>query len=790
LQEILTDYCTPDFESRDIEFTVNTTSNSRSIFNKEVMMRIGLIIFAVFMVTLGTWVWADPVPTTLNDFFFPGSQPGQSGNLQHPGKCDNCHGGYDQSVEPAFNWRGSMMAQAARDPLFYACLAIANQDAPESGDLCIRCHSPDGWLNGRSIPTDGSALNNNDREGVQCDFCHKLVKPSDLGTNPYPGDPDYTNDTYPQDQSYLAKLGIIPDWSANGMYIADDNNAKRGPFIDAAAKHQMLYSPFHQDANLCGTCHDVSNPVYTRNESGKYVPNAFNEPAPDFDLRTMFPIERTFSEWQVSDYNTPSGVYAPQFGGNKDYVSTCQDCHMHDVTGVGCNKRGAPTRTDLPLHDLTGGNTFIPRLLGALFPDEIDQATLDAGIQRATRMLESAATLSLSVTEQGSDYLAHVRVTNETGHKLPSGYPEGRRIWLNVKAYDVSANLIYESGAYDFDTAVLTHDTDIKVYEIEPGISNSLAPVVNLPAGKSFHFVLNDTIYKDNRIPPRGFTNANFETIQSEPVDYSYGDGEYWDDTDYLLPGITAYVEVTLYYQTISKDYVEFLQSENRTNDWGNTFYDLWAANGKSAPVVMGSENYTITPFVDNEPPSAPTNLRATAVTHSQIDLVWNASTDNIGVAGYYVYRDGVEVADVPDTTYQDTGLLQQTTYSYFVKAYDLAGNISDPSNTASARTKRKKGKGGKGAGGPGEIIALDIITGPNPFKSEMQIRYFIPDEGVVNLDLYNIAGQRVVNLREGWHTAGEYRVSLSSKNLSSGIYLLRLNTGENRVVKKLILLK
>lgn len=69
------------------------------------------------------------------------------------------------------------MSQAACDPLFYACLAIAEQDAPGSSDLCIRCHTPQGWLEGRSVPTDGSALNVSDREGVTCDFCHKMVKP-------------------------------------------------------------------------------------------------------------------------------------------------------------------------------------------------------------------------------------------------------------------------------------------------------------------------------------------------------------------------------------------------------------------------------------------------------------------------------------------------------------------------------------------------------------------------------------------------------------------------------------
>ena len=57
------------------------------------------------------------VPTTIDDFFLPGSQPNESGTFEGPDKCDNCHGDYDIPVEPAFNWRGSMMAQAARDPL-------------------------------------------------------------------------------------------------------------------------------------------------------------------------------------------------------------------------------------------------------------------------------------------------------------------------------------------------------------------------------------------------------------------------------------------------------------------------------------------------------------------------------------------------------------------------------------------------------------------------------------------------------------------------------------------------
>ena len=558
------------------------------------MRKVTVFFSSVLFFVLSTLVFSQ-APTTLNDFTLPGSQPGESGNLEHPGKCDNCHGGYDLAVEPAFNWRGSMMSQAARDPLFYACLAIANQDAPESGDLCIRCHSPAGWLEGRSSPTDGSALNNNDREGVQCDFCHKLVKPTLLGINPFLGDPDYTNDTYPQDQSYLASLTTIPEYSANGMYIADANNAKRGPFVDAVARHQMFYSPFHSQSAICGTCHDVSNPVYLKNAStGEYELNNFDEPPPFQNPYTMFPIERTYSEWLRSDYNPDNPNRDPLAP-----VATCQDCHLHDVTGVGCNKKGAPVRSNLPLHDMTGGNTFIPNLIDQLFPGETDPAALQAGILRAEQTLQQAASLNLFVT--GSTLT--VRVTNETGHKLPSGYPEGRRIWLNVKMYDGPNSMSHEYGAYDPNTGVLTHDT--KIYEIKPGLSqdivqtlNSTPAFGNLTAGPSFHFVLNNQIFSDNRIPPRGFSNSAFEQIQSPPVAYSYLDGQNWDETEYILPANTQGIEVTLYYQTTSKDYVEFLRDENHTNEWGNTFYDMWAAGGKSAPVAMNSATMELQPPV------------------------------------------------------------------------------------------------------------------------------------------------------------------------------------------------
>ncbi|MHB0915369.1 MAG: fibronectin type III domain-containing protein [Thermoleophilia bacterium] len=622
-----------------------------------------------------------PVPTTIEDFFMPGSQPGDSGNLEHPSKCDNCHGGYDLAVEPAFNWRGSMMAQAQRDPLYYATMSVANQDAPDSGDLCLRCHTPSGWLEGRSVPTDGSALNSNDFEGVQCDFCHKLVEPTAIGVNPNPDNPFYTDGTYPRDQEYLGTLEAIPPANANGMYVVDRDNAKRGPFVFTVARHQEYYSPFHQKSDLCGTCHDVSNPAFSRQADGTYLPNEFNQAAPDADPYSLFPVERTYSEWKSSDY-AAAGV-------------SCQDCHMRDVTGAGCNKPDAPIRDNLPLHDMTGGNTFIPGLVAQLFPGEVDPAALDAGVERARQNLQNAAALWLNV-DPGSK-VANVTVVNNTGHKLPSGYPEGRRMWINVKAYDAGGNLIYESGAYDSDTAVLSHDAEAKIYEVKPGISEEIAPVVNLPAGPSFHFVLNNTIYSDNRIPPRGFTNAAFEAVQSPPVNYSYADGQYWDTTTYNLPAATASATATLYYQTTSKEYIEFLRDENQTDHWGQTMYDLWANNGMSTPEMMESASWGSPPVQDIEAPTAPGNLSARGSSSSTVDLSWDASSDNVGVTAYRIYRDGVEVKVVngATTSWQDTGLAARTTYSYYVVAVDLANNHSDPSNTATATTRKGKASGG-----------------------------------------------------------------------------------------------
>jgi chitodextrinase len=86
--------------------------------------------------------------------------------------------------------------------------------------------------------------------------------------------------------------------------------------------------------------------------------------------------------------------------------------------------------------------------------------------------------------------------------------------------------------------------------------------------------------------------------------------------------------------------------------------------------------------------PTTPTNLSATAVSSSGINLSWSASTDAVGVTGYKVYRAGTQIGTTASTSYSDTGLSASTSYSYTVAAYDAAGNTSAQSSSASATTQ------------------------------------------------------------------------------------------------------
>ncbi len=535
---------------------------------------------------------AAQVPTTLDNFFHPGTQPDTSNGKNFDPfvsatNCSACHEVYEPSINKEYpiysRWAGSMMANAARDPLFQACLAIANQDVAFSGDLCIRCHSPGGWLGGRSTPTDGSALTGDDFEGVSCNFCHRMVDPVFKATvSPY-------RDKLLLDA--LASAGLLPKQSGNAGYVVDPNDARRGPFNDVAYNFHgvdIVYSPFHSESDQCATCHDVSNPAYVRQPDGSYTLNALGDEHPTLEKADMFPLERTYSEWANSSYATIGVNAGGVFGGNHStgVMRTCQDCHMPDTQAYGCIFDFEPyafERPNVPAHDFNGGNAWMQEVLYNLYPFELQPEYLVNSQDRAIYMLQNAATLE--VTHEPCSI--KVRIINETGHKLPTGYPEGRRMWINVEFLDDALNVLAERGKYASTSADLT-SSNTKVYEAHLGPDAAIAVLAGLPEGPSFHFALNNKYYKDNRIPPRGFTNAAFAAAQAAPVAAAYADGQYWDDTIFRIPPAATTATVSLYYQTASKEYITFLRDENRTNSAGDILYEQWELTGKSAPVLMG----------------------------------------------------------------------------------------------------------------------------------------------------------------------------------------------------------
>lgn len=553
------------------------------------------LAIAVVALTAGalttTAVVQTQIPTTLRDFEQPGTQPGQ---LLQPiatsGSCTGCHSGFDHNTEPYEHWAASMMGQAGRDPIFYAGLAIANQDAANSGEWCLRCHAPGAWLDGRSTPADGSALDPNlgDLDGVTCNLCHRMVDPVfDANENP--------RVDYRILEQVRNNTGLPPTQN-NGQYIIDPIDRRRGPF-DLGPNffyHDWAQSPHHQESENCATCHDVSNPTLSKQPDGSYALNTLDAQHPTHVKFEEFPIERTYSEWQQSQFASGPIEMQNRFGGNLTSYSTCQDCHMPDVTGGACQPVLGPViRNDLPQHNFNGVNSWVLLAVRALYPDFetglSNQSVTDA-LDRTYEMQRDAVDVQ-AWTNQGE---LRVRLVNQTGHKLPTGYGEGRRMWIHVVFRDVLNQPIGEHGAYDGSTATLTTN-DTKVYEIHHGLDATQAAATGLPVGKSFHFVLNNTIEHDNRIPPRGFTNAGFDAVQAAPVGHAYAEQQYWDDTSFPIPLGATSALVEVFHQTTTKEYIEFLRDANVTNNAGQIAYQQWVQHGMSAPVLKGSATVDFT---------------------------------------------------------------------------------------------------------------------------------------------------------------------------------------------------
>ncbi|MBL4684814.1 MAG: hypothetical protein JKY37_09515 [Nannocystaceae bacterium] len=386
-----------------------------------------------------------------------------SNDLRQPQECFMCHsfGNADIHVEdplysPFIGWQGSLMANAARDPVFWAGVALADQDHPGETVDCIRCHSPRAFLNGRGDATEITDLQPADFDGVTCEACHRM---EDDSPNPL-GNARYHIDDVPVN-------GVVP---------------RRGPWDDYvepnSPPHPYIADPFTGSSELCGTCHDVSTPRARLDEEGTQIAPNFNE-------------QRTYSEWANSDYAAEGEGFA-----------SCQDCHMPAVQDMAACSAFV-NFTSHPeggrRHDLVGANRFVLTLLRQEYGDsegsgEVLDFYYDNTIERLDAFLATAATVELDGPASvdlgdGLTDLA-VTITNNSGHKLPTGYSEGRVMSIEVEA-TYNDEVVWTSGA--FETGVgPTDNGQLRAYQ---GVA------VELASGTTQHLLLNDHWVEDTRIP-------------------------------------------------------------------------------------------------------------------------------------------------------------------------------------------------------------------------------------------------------------------------------------------------
>jgi len=242
-----------------------------------------------------------------------------------------------------------------------------------------------------------------------------------------------------------------------------------------SGKHDGYYNVLFERAEMCASCHDVTNPLTVKNTLGNWVGG--------------FPIERTYTEWRTSRYADRPG----NANFDPNFKRDCMTCHMqqdfgqpgtaqtlYDAQGdpvapastQAC--KSGPVRQVFYTHHFVGGNAYVPRLIGAdlnngntsPYPElsvyshtsadktsrysrAVWENVTNTGApthhaRMAWERLQNALDVDLTApasASAGTDAALSITVTNSgTGHNFPSGFPEGRNAWVAVRAFDLATN--------------------------------------------------------------------------------------------------------------------------------------------------------------------------------------------------------------------------------------------------------------------------------------------------------------------------------------------------------------
>jgi hypothetical protein len=487
------------------------------------------------------------------------------------GNCATCHDGLTdtsgENVSIVRDWGASMMANAAKDPLWRAKVATELERnahlAPLIKDKCTKCHAPMAnyeitKVQGGEVPLFGAdgvlnpnhALYDAAMNGVSCTLCHQIENDANLGT--------------------------LEGFS--GHYNINQTKTIYGQFSDIFGQPMVnftgytpAYSEHVSDSALCATCHNLKTP---------YVDAAGNvlTTTPESE----FPEQMPYTEWENS-------IFA-DIGSNP---TSCQDCHMPKTTSKVSNRpMWLGTKAGFAKHHLVGANTVMLTMLRDNAAQlDVTSTNLDLSIDRARTMLQSAATVEIVSASVNSGTLeARVKVQNNSGHKAPTSYPS-RRMWLHFKVTDSNDTVVFESGKINADGSItdvksdagpvdcgvppelqfeshynkITTPDQVQIYETIMGDSDGCITYTLLRAAQYL---------KDNRLTPKGFDKfavpddvAVHGAALNDP-DFNLGS----DEVVYRIPATVSgepvfgelNVSVSLKFQTIMHGYLQDLYRDDQ----------------------------------------------------------------------------------------------------------------------------------------------------------------------------------------------------------------------------------
>ena len=432
-------------------------------------------------------------------------------NFVGSSRCAVCHDiltdrqGNDMSIPG--HWRSTMMANAAKDPLWQAKVSSEVKRNPSLQKVietkCATCHMPMAWTQAYKtgedqLVLDGGFLSPKNvlhgpaMDGVSCSLCHQ-IQDENLG----------------QKKSFSGKFVIDVTAEAPARKIFGPYENPVQEVMQKGVGYTPVYGPQTNDSKLCATCHTLFTP---------YVDA-------DGNVVGEFPEQVAYLEWKHSSYGINSEKRY-DIGGNPGQGLLCQECHMphSEEGGVYIAHWSPPTaepKDHFSQHHFVGGNVFMLNVL----QNNIDNLGLSASSEKLEDTKErtmhqlqgTTAQLSLvGLTHKGSELTAVLQVKSRVGHKFPTGIP-ARRAWINLAVTDNAGQIIFQSGKPLSDGRIEGNDGDTDILSFEPHYDEITQQdqvqiyegiMLDTDSHVTYTLLRAATFAKDNRLLPEGFDKS------------------------------------------------------------------------------------------------------------------------------------------------------------------------------------------------------------------------------------------------------------------------------------------